>query len=58
LYECHDDYFIAYKGIRSDRHSNYNFQYQYFSWADSTSNEDSFGLSTWAEKESETIVTS
>ena len=29
LYECHEDYFIAYKGIRSDRYSNYNFQYKY-----------------------------
>ena len=29
LYECYDDHFIAYKGIRSDRYSKYNFQYQY-----------------------------
>ena len=28
LYECYDDYFIAYKGIRSDRYSAFNFQYQ------------------------------
>lgn len=26
LYECHDDYFIAYKAIRNDRYSLYNFQ--------------------------------
>ena len=29
LYECHDDYFYAYKGIRSDRYSRKNFQYRY-----------------------------
>ena len=29
LYECYDDYFIAYKPIRNDRYSVYNFQYQY-----------------------------
>ena len=29
LYECHKDYFYAYKGIRSDRYSCRNFQYQY-----------------------------
>ena len=57
LYECHDDYFIAYKGIRSDRYSNYNFQYQYIpgetyeSWCDCSSSENSFGLSVWTEKE-------
>jgi hypothetical protein len=53
LYECYDDYFIAYKGIRSDRYSKYNFQYQYLanneyeSWCDCSSNENSFGLSVW-----------
>lgn len=29
LYECHEDYFYAYKNIRSDRYSHFNFQYQY-----------------------------
>ena len=59
MYECHDDYFIAYKGIRSDRYSNFNFQYQYLknntysSWADSSKDENSFGLSVWTEKEAE-----
>ena len=55
LYECHDTYFIAYKGIRSDRYSNYNFQYKYEkggtyeSWCDCSSSENSFGLSVWDE---------
>lgn len=55
LYECHDTYFIAYKGIRGDRYSNFNFQYKYEkggtyeSWCDCSSNEDSFGLSAWNE---------
>ena len=55
LYECHDDYFIAYKGIRSDRYSRYNFQYQYLkghtyeTWCDCSPIEDSFGFSAWAE---------
>ena len=56
IYECHDDYFIAYKGIRSDRYSRYNFQYQYLkghtyeTWCDCSDNEDSFGFSAWTEK--------
>ena len=56
LYECHDDYFIAYKGIRSDRHSRWNFQYQYFkgetyeTWCDCSDNKDSFGFSAWTKK--------
>jgi hypothetical protein len=56
LYECYDEYFIAYKGIRSDRYSNYNFQYQYLKGetyennCDCTENEFSFGLSVWTEK--------
>ena len=56
LYECHDDYFIAYKGIRSDRCSRYNFQYRYMpgetyeSFCDCSSNENSFGLSVWTEE--------
>ena len=55
LYECHDDYFIAYKGIRRDRYSAYNFQYQYLkghtyeTWCDCSDNEDSFGFSAWTE---------
>ena len=49
-YECHEDYFIAYKAIRKDRYSLYNFQCQYLpgetyeSSCDCTDNEDSFGL--------------
>ena len=49
-YECHEDYFIAYKAIRNDRYSLQNFQYQYLpgetyeSSCDCTDNEDSFGL--------------
>ena len=55
LYECHEDYFIAYKGIRADRYSAYNFQYQYLkghtyeTWCDCSDNEDSFGFSAWTE---------
>ena len=57
LYECHDDYFIAYKGIRKDRYSRFSFQYQYLkghtyeTWCDCSSNESSFGFSAWTEKE-------
>ena len=57
LYECHEDYFIAYKGIRSDRCSRYNFQYQYLkgeiyeTWCDCSDSEDSFGFSAWTEDE-------
>ena len=49
-YECHDEYFIAYKAIRENRYSLYNFQYQYLPWetyesnCDCTDNENSFGL--------------
>ena len=49
-YECYEDYFIAYKAIRNDRYSLYNFQYQYLpgetyeSHCDCTSDENSFGL--------------
>ena len=55
LYECHDDYFIAYKAIRNDRYSHFNFQYQYLKngiyecHCDCTDNENSFGLSVWTE---------
>ena len=50
LYECYDDYFIAYKAIRYDRYSLYNFKYKYKkggvyeSWCDCTSEKNSFGL--------------
>ena len=56
LYECHEDYFIAYKGIRSDRYSKFNFQYQYLkghtyeTWCDCSDNKNSFGFSAWTEK--------
>jgi len=56
LFECHDEYFIAFKGIRDDDYSNYNFQYHYLygniyeSHADHTINENSFGLSAWTYK--------
>ena len=49
-YECYDNYFIAYKAIRIDRYSFYNFQYQYLpnqtyeSTCDCTEEENSFGL--------------
>lgn len=51
LYECYDDHFIAYKGVRKDQYSVCNFQYQYlkgetyFCHADHTDTENSFGLS-------------
>ena len=56
LYECHEDYFIAYKGIRSDRYSNFNFHYQYLkghtyeTWCDCSSDENSYGFSAWTEE--------
>ena len=59
LYECHEDFFYAYKGIRSDRYSKYNFQYRYMPnkiyecFADASDDEDSFGLSAWIKKEAE-----
>jgi hypothetical protein len=46
-----DDHIIGYKGIGSDRYSNYNFQYQYLkgetyeSHCDHTNDENSFGFS-------------
>ncbi len=49
-YECHDDYFIAYKCIRNDNYSITNFQYKYLvgetyhCHADHTNNPISFGL--------------
>ena len=56
LYECYEDYFIAYKGIRSDRYSKFNFQYQYLqngvyeSHCNCTFNDYSFGLSAWTKE--------
>ena len=54
LYEIDGEYIIAYKGVRSDNYSNYNFQYKYevgetySCHADfNLSNENSFGLSAW-----------
>ncbi len=55
LYECHEDYFIAYKGIRRNRYSNYNFQYQYLkgevyeTWCDCSIDNCGFGFSAWTE---------
>ena len=57
LYECHEDYFYAYKNIRSDRYSHFNFQYQYLPreiydcFSDYSNNENSFGLSAWTKTE-------
>ena len=56
IYECHDDYFIAYKGIRKDRYSRFSFQYQYLkghtyeTWCDCSSNESSYGFSAWTKE--------
>ena len=56
LYECHEDYFIAYKAIRNDRYSHYNFYYEYLpnetyeSHCNCTNDENSFGLSGWTEE--------
>ena len=58
LYELDNDWVIAYKGIRSNGYSKYNFQYKYElgntyqCHADhNLDNENSFGLSAWtAEK--------
>jgi len=57
IYEFIDgDHILAYKGIRSDRYSQYNFQYQYLKGetygchCDCTSKENSFGLSAWTEE--------
>lgn len=50
-YECHDDYFIAYKAVKPNRYSMYNFQYKYEkggiyeSKCDYTPSDCSFGLS-------------
>jgi len=57
LYEFLDsDHILAYKGIRSDRYSNFNFQYRYLTGetyechCDCTSSGNSFGLSAWTEE--------
>jgi hypothetical protein len=57
LYEIDNDWVIAYKGIRSNNYSRYNFQYKYElgntyqSHADhNLDNENSFGLSAWTEE--------
>ena len=56
LYECHKDYFYAYKGIRSDRYSCKNFQYRYLPgetyecFSDYSDDENSFGLSAWTKE--------
>jgi hypothetical protein len=57
LYEFLDaDHILAYKGIRSDRYSNFNFQYRYLKGGtyechcDCTDDENSFGLSAWTEE--------
>ena len=57
LYKLDGDYVIAFKGIRSDGYSKYNFQYHYElggiyeAHADhSLDEENSFGLSAWTEE--------
>jgi hypothetical protein len=57
LYEMDNDWVIAYKGIRSNGYSKFNFQYKYepgntyYCHADhNLNNENSFGLSAWTEK--------
>ena len=56
-YECYEDYFIAYKGIKSDRYSKFNFQYQYMPgetyecFSDGSYSDGSFGLSVWTKEE-------
>ena len=57
LYECHENYFYAYKNIRNDRYSHFNFQYQYLPkktydcFSDYSDDENSFGLSACIETE-------
>ena len=52
-----DDYIIAYKSVRDDYYSVYNFQYfyqvgkTYESHCDCSSEENSFGLSAWTKEE-------
>ena len=55
LYECYDDYFIAYKAIRINRYSLFNLQYKYEkgcvydSLCDCSDNENSYGLNVGSE---------
>ena len=55
-YDCYDDYFIAYKAIRKNRYSLFNFQYKYEkggvyeSNCDCTQDENSFGLNVGTEE--------
>ena len=59
LYECYEDFFYAYKGIRSDRYSKFNFQYQYLPgetyecFADGSDEEFSFGFSVGTKEKAE-----
>lgn len=59
LYECHKDFFYAYKGIRSDRYSRFNFQYRYLPgktyecFSDYSDKQNSFGLSAWTVADAE-----
>ena len=56
-YEIVDDSIIAYKSVRSDNYSIYNFQYLYEvgkiyeSHCDCTNEENSFGLSAWTKED-------
>ena len=55
LYECHENYFYAYKNIRNDRYSHFNFLYLYLPGetydclSDYSDGENSFGFSVWTE---------
>ncbi len=59
LYECHEDFFYAYKRIRSDRYSIFTFQYRYMPgetyecFSDYSEDKDSFGLSAWTKEMAE-----
>jgi hypothetical protein len=57
LYVVIDDYVYGFKGIRSNRYSAFNFQYQYFSGVEyechadfNNNHENSFGLSVWTKE--------
>jgi hypothetical protein len=57
LYEfLNADHILAYKGIRSNRYSSFNFQYRYLTGetyechCDCTDDENSFGFSAWTEE--------
>ena len=55
LYECYDDYFIAYKAIRINRYSLFTLRYKYEtgcvydSLCDCSDNENSYGLNVGSE---------